>query len=343
MRITGTALKLGVASVVLALVTAMIVVIFGQIRFDRTTGYSAIFSSASNLRKGQFVRAAGVEVGKVTDVKLIDDGNHARVDFNVRRSLPLYQRTTAAIRYLNLIGDRYLELERGDSAVRLAPGATIPVELTQPALDLDSLVGSFQPLFRALDPAKVNRIASSLITIFQGEGGTIDDLLDQTAQLTSALADRDHTIGDVIGNLNTVLRTVVTHQTDFDHTISNLEVLIRRVQHQADPLADAIANISNAAGTVGDLLSDNRGLLHDTLNYLEAIQQPTVDQRSQLNAILSKLPSATQTRGRAWGTYGDFFNLYICGIKILVNGLQPGGPVRTVQLTNQPTGRCTPQ
>jgi phospholipid/cholesterol/gamma-HCH transport system substrate-binding protein len=236
-----------------------------------------------------------------------------------------------------------LELERGDSGARMAPGATIPIERTQPALDLDSLVGSFQPLFRALDPGKVNRIASSLVTIFQGEGGTIDDLLDQTAQLTSALADRDHAIGDVIGNLNTVLHTVVQHQTDFDHTLTNLDVLIRRLHDQADPLADAVANISNAAGTVGDLLSDNRALLHDTLNYLEAIQQPTVGQKNQLNDILSKLPSAVQTRGRAWGTYGDFFNLYICGIKILLNGLQPGGPVRTVQLTNQPTGRCTPQ
>ena len=184
MKITGTAIKLGALSLVLLLFTAIIIVVFGQIRFDRTTGYSAIFSNASGLRNGQFVRASGVEVGKVSKVRLIDGGDRVRVDFNVDRSLPLFDETTASIRYLNLIGDRYLELKRGDSDKRLPPGGTIPEERTEPALDLDALVGGFRPLFRALDPEKVNNIASSLITIFQGQGGTLNDILDQTAALT---------------------------------------------------------------------------------------------------------------------------------------------------------------
>ena len=56
------------------------------------------------------MRASGVEVGKVTDLRLVDRGKHVQVDFAVDRSLPLYQSTTAHIRYANLIGDRYLEL-----------------------------------------------------------------------------------------------------------------------------------------------------------------------------------------------------------------------------------------
>src|SRR5262245_66319573 len=74
MKITGTAIKLGVFSLVLLLFTATIIVVFGQMRFDRTTGYSAIFSNVSGLRAGQFVRASGVEVGKVDDVRLLDGG-----------------------------------------------------------------------------------------------------------------------------------------------------------------------------------------------------------------------------------------------------------------------------
>ena len=65
------------------------------------------------------------------------------------------------------------------------------------------MIGGFRPLFRALDPDKVNNIAQSIITVFQGQGGTINDILDQTGQLTSALADRDQAIGEVIRNLNT--------------------------------------------------------------------------------------------------------------------------------------------
>ena len=343
MRITGTAIKLGAFSLVLLLFTAVIVVVFGQMRFDRTTGYSAIFSNSSGLRPGQFVRASGVEVGKVKDVKLIEGGSKARVDFDVDRSLELFEESTASVRYLNLIGDRYLELKRGDSDRRMPSGGTIPVERTEPALDLDALIGGFRPLFRALDPEKVNTIAQSIITVFQGQGGTINDILDQTASLTAALADRDQAIGEVIRNLNTVLDTTVRHQEQFDETLVNFERLITGLKNRADPIASSVADISDAAGTVADLLTDNRPVLQDTVGYLDAVQQPLVDQKDQLNDILSRLPSALKIIGRAGGIYGDFFNFYLCDISLKLNGLQPGGPVRTVRVTSQPSGRCTPK
>ena len=218
-----------------------------------------------------------------------------RVDFNVDRSVPLYQSTTAQIRYLDLIGNRYLELKRGEGegADRiLPPGGFIPLPRTSPALDLDALIGGFKPLFRALDPEKVNTIATALITVFQGQGGTINDILDQTAQLTTQIGERDQAIGEVVKNLNIVLDTTVRHRKQFDQTVNNLEVLITGLKDHGDPLAGGTAHISNAAGTVADLLGEDRALLHKTLNYLDAVQQPLIDQRDQLNDYLHKLPTA---------------------------------------------------
>jgi phospholipid/cholesterol/gamma-HCH transport system substrate-binding protein len=343
MKTTRTAIKLGAFWLVLLMFTVMIIIVFGQVRFGRTTGYSAQFTEVSGLRAGQFVRAAGVEVGKVSKVTLIDGDTRVLVDFNVDRSLLLDRATTASIRYLNLIGDRYVELKRGDSGQRLAPGGTIPLEHTQPALDLDALLGGFRPLFKALDPNKVNSIAQSIITVFQGQGATIDDILDQTTSLTTTLASRDQAIGEVINNLNTVLATLVRHQKEFDRTVDNLELLITGLKNRADPLAAAAAHISDAAGTLADLLGEDRPLLHGTLGHLEGIQQPLINDLPTLDDVLAKLPGAFRTIGRAGGIYGDFYNFYLCDISIKVNGLQPGGPVRTVKLFGQPTGRCTPQ
>ena len=83
MSIRGTIVKLGAFAVVLLFFTFVIIVVFGQMRFDRTTGYSAIFSNASGLKYGQFVRASGVEVGKVSKVQIIDGG--ADPDLRARR------------------------------------------------------------------------------------------------------------------------------------------------------------------------------------------------------------------------------------------------------------------
>jgi len=344
MKITGTLVRLGIFSLVLF--SAMIIVVFGQMRFDRTYGYSAEFTNISGLRNGQFVRASGVEIGKVSKVSLVDGGKRARVEFDVNRSVPLYQSTTAQVRYLNLIGDRYLELKRGEgegSDRVLPPGGFIPVSRTSPALDLDALIGGFKPLFRALDPQKVNTIASALVTVFQGQGGTINDILDQTAQLTTQLGERDQAIGEVIKNLNIVLDTTVRHRQQFDQTVNNLEVLITGLKNHADPLAAGTAHISNAAGTVADLLAEDRSLLHSTLNYLDTVQQPLIDQRDSLEDFTHRVPAALNMIGRAIGSYGDFVNFYVCDITLKINGLQAGGPVRTVRLFSQPTGRCTPQ
>ncbi len=198
-------------------------------------------------------------------------------------------------------------------------------------------------MFQSLEPEKVNTIAQSIITVFQGQGGTINDILDQTATLTATLADRDQAIGEVITNLNTVLDTTVRHQQEFDDTVKNFEVLITGLKNRADPLAASVADISDAAGTIGDLLADNRPLLQSTVSKLEILNQPLVDQRDELNNLLVQFPQALAIIGRSGGVYGDFFNFYACDVTLKLNGLQPGGPVRTVKVWSQPSGRCTPQ
>ena len=346
MKNTGNLIRLSALTMVLLVFTAAILVVFGQLRFDPTNPYSAEFSNVSGLREGQFVRASGIEIGKVHTIKLIDGGKRVRVDFSIDRAVPLYQSTTAQIRYLDLIGNRYLELKRGEGEGTkqiLSAGGLIPLSHTSPALDLDALIGGFKPLFRALEPNKVNTIASALITVFQGQGGTINDILDQTAQLTEQIAKRDQAIGEVVKNLNIVLDTTVRHRKEFDQTVNNLEVLITGLKNHADPLAAGTAHISSAAGTVADLLGENRGLLHQTLNYLDAFQQPLIDQRDELDDVLHRTPTALNIIGRTTGTYGNFANFYLCDITLKINGLQAGGPVRTVRLFNQPSGRCTPQ
>src|ERR1700752_1196841 len=346
MKLTSSAIKLAAVSLVLVFFAAITIVVFGQIRFDHTVAYSAEFSSVSGLRKGQFVRASGVDVGKVTKLRLVDGGKHVRVAFAVDESLPMYQSTTAQIRYANLIGERYLEIQRGsgaDSDRVLPSGGVIPLGRTQPALDLDALIGGLRPVFQALDPKKVNTIASAIVTVFQGQGGTINDILDQTGRLTSELADRDEAIGSVVKNLSTVLDSIVAKAGQADATIVNLESLISGLTKQADPLADSVANLSNAAGSLSELVSENRPLLKSTVNSAQGVLQPLVDQSPQLDDLLHKLPTALTLLGRSAGTYGDFINLYLCDVTLTLNGLQPGGPVRTVRLTQQPTGRCTPQ
>ena len=104
----------------------------------------------TGLENGDFVRIAGVEVGKVNKISIQDDTT-ALVEFNADESVVLTEGNRAVIRYDDLIGGRYLALVEGTGGTkRLNPGDTIPLARTSPALDLDALIGGFRPLFSAL-------------------------------------------------------------------------------------------------------------------------------------------------------------------------------------------------
>src|SRR5689334_24145247 len=225
-KLSSIILRVGIFTAVCLLFTFALIAVFGQLRFEDRTDYRAIFTNISGLKSGNFVRIAGVEVGKVGGLDLHRDGT-VTVDFEVDKGVRLSEGTKAVVRYENLIGDRYLALEEAPGPPRrLPPGATIPLARTSPALDLDALIGGFRPLFRALDPDQVNALSGQLIAALQGQGGTINSFLSQTAALTSTLADRDQLIGQVIVNLNTVLGSLGDQSDQFAKAVDALSGLV---------------------------------------------------------------------------------------------------------------------
>jgi phospholipid/cholesterol/gamma-HCH transport system substrate-binding protein len=197
--------KLLVFILVTTMATAVLVVTIGNVTFGSSTSYRAEFVDATGVVKGDDVRIAGVKVGVVKEIEIVDR-TRALVSFSVQDETRLSKATHAAIRYRNLVGQRYVSLtqEIGDSGT-LPEGGTIPVGQTSPALDLTVLFNGFKPLFQALSPSDLNKLSFEIVQVFQGEGGTLEGLLAHTASVTSTLAARDEVIGSLIDNLDQVL------------------------------------------------------------------------------------------------------------------------------------------
>ena len=107
-----TLVKFSIFAVVMIALTASLFFIFGQYRTGSTNGYSAVFTDVSRLKPGRTVRMAGIRVGTVSEASLRDD-KKVVVKFDADRSVALTSGTRAMVRYLNLVGDRYLELADG--------------------------------------------------------------------------------------------------------------------------------------------------------------------------------------------------------------------------------------
>ena len=102
---SGLLWRLAAFLTVCLLGTAMLITIYGQLRFPQETTYNAIFDTVSGLKNGNFVRIAGVEVGKVKDITIRDDAT-AQVTFTTDDSVVLTEGSRAVVRYDDLIGGR---------------------------------------------------------------------------------------------------------------------------------------------------------------------------------------------------------------------------------------------
>lgn len=340
-NLSGAVWRLAIFVTVCALGLVGLLAVFAQLRFEPESTYRAEFTNVSGLKNGDFVRMAGVEVGKVKNIT-VQPNAVVLVEFSVDpAAVAMTQGTRAAVRYDNLIGDRYLTVEEGAGDVRrLEPGQTIPLAHTTPALDLDALIGGFRPLFRALNPDQVNALSGQLIQALQGQGATINSFLSQTSVLTNTLADRDQLIGEVITNLNTVLGSIGDQNVQFDKGVRSLSELVAALADRRGDITNSVAYANDAAGTIADLLQQARPPLNTVVVQTDRVSAQALSDHEYLEKLLDTLPDKYRVLSRE-GLYGDFFSFYLCDIILKVNG--KGGQPVYIKVAGQSSGRCAPK
>jgi phospholipid/cholesterol/gamma-HCH transport system substrate-binding protein len=338
MRTRATLIKFTIFVVVMAMLTAFLFFIFGQYRTGSTTGYTAVFTDVSRLKPGQSVRVAGIRVGTVSDVSLQPD-KKVVVKFDADRNVVLTEGTRAAVRYLNLIGDRYLELVDGPgSPKRLPAGGQIPVSRTAPALDLDLLLGGLKPVTQGLNARDVNALTSGLLQVFQGQGGTLESLFAKTTSFSNALADNDQTVQQLIDNLNIVVGTIDKDGNKFSGAVDRLERLVSGLSDDRDTIGSAIEALDNGTASLADLLSKARPPLSGTIDQLSRLAPILDDDKDRLDAAIAKAPKNLRRLVRL-GVNGATVPYYLCMLTLRGTDLQ-GKTVRAPIFRSE-AGRCT--
>lgn len=333
--LVGRLVKSAVFILVTVAATAVLALTITNGTSNGGSHYGALFSDATSLTVGDDVRMAGVRVGQVTSISIAAPGRGAtegsdlaKVGFTVQSDVALAHTTMASIRYRNLIGQRYLELDEGSGslAAPLPPGSMLPLASTHAALDLTALFNGFQPLFRALEPKEINELSGEIIAVFQGEGPTVDDLLTTTATLTTTLAAKDAVIGKVVDNLNAVLTVVNAHRGEVTTTIATLQRLVTGLAGDRTAIGHAISGIGALTTDVGGLLARGRAPLAASIDKLGTLSANLAGANGALNSFLTTLPSKLSTIARI-ASYGSWLNFYLCSAagRIPVPGGYYGG------------------
>jgi phospholipid/cholesterol/gamma-HCH transport system substrate-binding protein len=336
----GIALRFAIYAVVCSMGIALLMLVFSQFRYEKANTYHAVFANVSGLRESNFVRIAGVEVGKVKKITVQPDST-VRVEFSADDSVVLTEGSRAAVRFDDLFGGRYMALEEGAGGTkRLAAGATIPLSRTQPALDLDALIGGLRPLFRSLNPDQINALSGQLISALQGQGATIGSVLTQAASVTNSLADRDHLLGDLIVNLNSVLGSLGDQSGQVAKAVDSLSELMAGLQARKDDIAQGLRGADRIYAAAVDTLKKARTPLKNVVTQGDRLAGNVLADKDFVDNLINTLPDDYRVVGRE-GLYGDFFTFYLCDLILKVNG--KNGQPMYVTLASQRSGRCTPK
>lgn len=320
-------IKLVVFCALTGLATVVLGMTLSNGGFSKQDKYKALFSDVTGVAKGDEVRIAGVRVGTIKGVTIVDR-DKAAVEFGIDPDVKLTQNTTATLRFRNLVGQRYMALAQGSEGATtpIAPGSTIPLSRTQEALDLDLLLGGFKPVFQALNPTDINKLAFEIVRTFQGEAGNVETLLGSVASVTKTVANRDKLIGDVIVHLSKTLDIIGSRDAELHTTIDTLGDFIGGLKDDRKQILGSLSGIADLSEETADLLVEARPLLVSDLKELNrltaTISKPA--NLAQAEKSIRILPiKLTKTSNFVAG--GSIFFQYICELNVNLStaGLDP--------------------
>ncbi|MVU75675.1 MCE family protein [Nocardia sp. ET3-3] len=285
-HVKAAAWRLALFSGVIVVVLMLVIAAIQRPVSGSTETHDAIFTDANGLKVGDDVRMYGVQVGKIKSIDL--DGAQARVRLSVKTDAPVYDNSKLAIRYQNLTGQRYIDLQQQPQpGNRLAAGARIGVDHTVPSFDVTQLFNGLKPVLQTISPEAINQFSASMVALIEGDGSGVGPAMDAIGKLASYVNDRQQVIGTLIRNMSDLSDRV-------GGRVHNLVPLLARLSDIFQSLQQNIGGLTQFALTAPSVLRPIDTLLstlgiHNGTDVDAILRQIFPDTKEALD-VLGRLP-----------------------------------------------------
>ncbi len=316
MRVPGRTLaKVAGFTLLSGVLTVGLGVKIGNIRlFSHTYTVQAQFTDASGVFKGDAVKLAGVDVGRVAGAKI--DHGLGVVTFSVDDSVDLTSHSTVGIRWRNVLGQRFLYVFPGDGGGReLHGGDVIPVSRTQDAGDLNAFLNKLGPILQAIDPDKANAFLDSLNEALGGNEGAVRGLIGDAATLTGRLGGMDQQIKTLISSSDTVMSTYADQNQSISQILDDLNSVGGRLQGMTGAIDKFITDFADVQQQLDKLLTENSSNIDADLQSLDSVSGTLAKNRSSLATTLCSLPAGLAPYFQT-SSWGEWFNVRITEFEI---------------------------
>lgn len=234
-----TEAKVGIAVLIGLILLTYMTFKVGGFAFLQEEGYrlNATFPSASGLDKRAPVRVAGVEVGKVESIELVEDG--AKVTVKIDSDVKIKKGGYAAIRSEGLLGDRFVEIVPGKENEVWKDGETLSIQEAPP--DLENLMSRFSVIAE-----DVKAVTASLREVLGSAEGkqNLKEVLENAKGLAKGIND-----------------WVQRNQEPLGRSVANFEEFSKTLKEQGNELVERLTRMAQkmerGEGTLGKLINDD--------------------------------------------------------------------------------------
>ena len=238
--------------VALAVVATVVIIemLGGPEHFMRGYRLKAQFDNVQELKEGDRVKMAGVEVGRVEKIQL--EGERALVTMKMKHNVRVQTDSVATIKFTGLMGQNFVSLDFGSSQVAATEGTMLKSK-EQPDLSvvmakIDDVASGVQNLTKSFSGLKIDELL----------GPFVDFMKDNRAPLTATISNINSVSAQISKGQGTVGK-LIYDQTLYDTamaTVSNLQSTLADAQVTVAHARAVVDQINEGEGTVGKLIKD---------------------------------------------------------------------------------------
>lgn len=314
-------MRLGVITlVVMALISAAT---FNLSKFPgfRGTTYYAEFSDASGIHKGNMVQVGGLRVGRVTEVSL--DQDRVLVKFEVDGDVDFGEETTASIEVLNLLGEKFLDLQPVGEG-ELEAGEKIPLERTEAAYDIVGVFGDLATTTEEIDTQQLSEALNVVSGTLDGSAPEIAAAFDGIARLSRSVSQRDEEIQTLFESSQKVTKVLERRSQDIVDLMRHSDLVFKELRSRKAAVHRLLVNARVLALELRGLAEDNEDQIGPALAEVDELLTLLVDKRDQLKATLHELGPYVDILSNIIGT-GPWFDAVAINLLSIPTGeFQPG-------------------
>jgi phospholipid/cholesterol/gamma-HCH transport system substrate-binding protein len=316
--------KLGIFVFLAVLAAWAIVETLGSVDlFHHGIRISAQFNTVQDLKVGDRVKMAGVEIGSVQDIQLTD--NKVKVMMKLHDSQMVKTDSKAAIKFTGLMGQNFVAIDFGSSGAASVQNGTELSTYEQPDLNavmgkLDSAVDGIQSMTKTFASDDIHNLFGPLGDFFKSHKDELGATIQNITNITGQIASGQGTVGKMIYQ-DTLYNSALT-------TVSNLQTASASAQDMIANITMVVTNASNGRGTLGKLMTD------DTLYYA------TESSMTNLNQILQKINNGNGTISQLVNNPEFYKNAKLSLQKLdkAADGLEDQGPLSVISILAGPLG-----